>query len=83
MATEAIWNDAQREYDRKSAAIDKAFEEADRLMKETNGHYFVTMLKTRCQYCGRSPKVKTKCGSWFQTYLLHLRSLLMDTDFDR
>ena len=46
-------------------------------MKGTKGHYFVTTLKTRCQHCGKSPKVKTRCGQWFQTYLQRLTEVLM------
>lgn len=46
--------------------------EADRRMKSSNGHSFVTILKTRCQYCGRSPAAKGKCSAWFQVFLDHL-----------
>lgn len=46
-----------------------ACERADAKMKEKNGHTFVTILKTRCRYCGRSPKAKGTCGQWFQTFL--------------
>lgn len=42
--------------------------EADFDMKQTNGHSFLTVLKTRCVYCRKSPKVKTKCGRWFDTF---------------
>ena len=45
-----------------------ALEEADRRMKSKNGHQFMTILKTRCMHCGASPKVKTKCRGWFQTF---------------
>ena len=47
-------------------------QEADRRMKLTNGHSFVTILKTRCQYCGRSPKHSGRCGRWFDTFCEHL-----------
>lgn len=52
--------------------------EADRRMKASNGHSFVTILKTRCQHCGRSPRARGQCGSWFQTFLGHLDSLLLN-----
>jgi len=63
-----------------SESIDKAYGKADELMKATNGHLFMTILKTRCIHCGRSPKIKTKCGGWFQTYLHHLRHTLLDQE---
>lgn len=43
--------------------------EADTRMKEKNGHEFIHILKTRCQHCGASPKVKTRCRGWFQTFI--------------
>jgi hypothetical protein len=52
--------------------------EADKRMKASNGHYFVTILKTRCQFCGRSPKARGLCGFWFQTFLFELDSLLLN-----
>lgn len=42
---------------------------ADAAMKESNGHRFVQILKTRCMNCGRSPNTKGRCGGWFTTYL--------------
>jgi len=42
---------------------------ADVEMKKTDGHQYLTILKTRCQLCGRSPKQKGKCRGWFQTFL--------------
>jgi hypothetical protein len=56
---------------------------ADRRMKATNGHYFVHMLKTRCELCGKSPKASTRCGGWFQSYLHHLDVILMNLDSER
>ena len=47
----------------------KITEEADKKMKATNGHRFVTVLKTRCEYCGRSPKQKGKCPYWLSYFL--------------
>jgi hypothetical protein len=42
---------------------------ADSKMKESNGHNFVTMLKTRCTRCGRSPKQKGKCAFWLNEFV--------------
>lgn len=52
--------------------------DADVRMKTTNGHLYITILKTRCQYCGKSPNVKTKCPGWFQTYIVRLREILTE-----
>lgn len=52
--------------------------EADRLMKEHNGHYYFIMLKTRCQFCGKSPKDKRKCGQWFQTFITRQEEYLLN-----
>lgn len=52
--------------------------EADRRMKANNGHRFVTILKTRCDMCGRKPGVKTRCSGWFQSYLQHLAEVLAE-----
>jgi hypothetical protein len=46
-----------------------ACERADAAMKAKNGHSFEISLKTRCIYCGRSPKAKGKCRGWFMTFL--------------
>lgn len=56
---------------------------ADARMKANNGHSFMTILKTRCQQCGRSPRVKTRCGGWFQTFLFHVDSILLNLDDER
>jgi hypothetical protein len=61
-------------YDEYRAAL----EEADRRMKAHNGHEFVTILKTRCQHCGRSRKAKGKCGGWFQTFVNQLGCVLQE-----
>jgi hypothetical protein len=45
---------------------------ADKVMKASNGHSFETILKTRCIYCKKSPKVKTKCRAWFSTFINEL-----------
>jgi hypothetical protein len=44
-------------------------EETDRRMKATNGHEYLHILKTRCMHCGASPKVKTRCRGWFETFM--------------
>lgn len=57
-----------------------AYEEADRRMKATDGHQFVQILKTRCQFCNRS-RAQTKgkrCGGWFGSFLNHLESVLVE-----
>ena len=43
--------------------------DVDEKMKANNGHSFIITLKTRCQYCGRSPRAKGKCRGWFMTYM--------------
>ena len=55
--------------------------EADRRMKANNGHRFITVLKTRCQFCGRSPKTKTRCGQWFQAFLIFLAEILIENGY--
>lgn len=55
--------------------------EADHEMKKTNGHRFLTMLKTRCVYCRRSPKVKTRCGRWFDTFNDCLEQVLINRGY--
>lgn len=59
---------------------DRCSKIADEQMKVNNGHSFETILKTRCIYCRRSPKVKTKCGSWFMTLHNNLLHILMNKD---
>lgn len=51
---------------------------ADKQMKETLGHEFQTILKTRCIHCGKSPRVKTRCGGWFMTLHHNLLHNLMN-----
>lgn len=60
--------------------IESAYKEADKRMKATNGHMYITILKTRCQNCGRSPKQKGKCTGWFRTFISHLTTVLMQRD---
>jgi hypothetical protein len=52
--------------------------DADARMKQDNGHSYLTVLKTRCQLCGRSPKQKGKCPYWFDTFLSHLEDVLRE-----
>lgn len=56
--------------------FDAACLKADIQMKKFNGHTFMTILKTRCMYCGASPKRKGKCGHWFTTFLNKLYDVL-------
>ena len=55
--------------------------EADKRMKASNGHRFVTILKTRCDYCGRKPGAKGTCKHWFQTFLIYLGEVMMERKF--
>lgn len=48
---------------------DEACKRADERMKTAHGHSFEIMLKTRCIYCGRSPKAKGTCRGWFMTFV--------------
>jgi hypothetical protein len=56
----------------------EALEEADRRTKASNGHSYVTTLKTRCAYCGKRPGAKTRCGGWFQTFVDRLGVVLQE-----
>lgn len=58
-----------------------AYIEADGRTKRDRGHTFLVVLKTRCIYCKRSPKVKTRCGRWFDTFLSHLENVLVERGF--
>lgn len=49
--------------------FDDACIRADKAIKASNGHQYLTTLKTRCIHCGRSQKVKTRCGGWFRTFI--------------
>lgn len=63
-----------REY---QAACDRA----DKILKQDNGHSFVISLKTRCQYCRRSPRAKGRCRYWFQHFLNLLYAELQEVPF--
>ena len=56
----------------------KAKLEADRIMKESNGHLYETILKTQCVYCGKSPRDKRRCSAWFQTFINQLDNVLLN-----
>ena len=58
--------------------LDKYLKEADARMKNSNGHSYVKILKTRCQYCGRSQNQKGKCNAWFQTFIDDFKSVLSE-----
>lgn len=53
---------------------------ADERMKQNEGHSYLTILKTRCQYCGRSPRQKGKCSGWFMSFLNHLYDVLNEQE---
>lgn len=50
-------------------AYDLCCKRADDRMKAKNGHTFEHSLKTRCIFCGRSPKAKGRCRGWFMTFI--------------
>lgn len=56
-------DDAIQVIDWKQMCVDADFE-----MKQSNGHQFVQVLKTRCTHCGRSPRAKGKCPAWMHTF---------------
>jgi hypothetical protein len=61
----------------------ECLQEADRRMKLDNGHEYVHILKTRCQHCGASPKRKTRCRGWFNTFVNILGVVLQEKQFIR
>lgn len=44
--------------------------DVDKQVKTTNGHCYIKILKTRCQYCNRSPKQKGKCPAWLDHFFM-------------
>jgi len=58
--------------------LDEYLAEADKRMKASDGHSYVTILKTRCLYCGRSPEQKGRCRSWFQTFIDSYKTVLRE-----
>ena len=65
---------------RETRRVREAYIEADKRMKASNGHAYVTILKTRCMYCGRSPKQKGKCPQWFSSFLDRLTEVLVEVE---
>ena len=59
--------------------FDEACRDADIAMKESGGHVFEHILKSRCIWCGRSPRAKGRCRGWFNTFLWHLSGDLTGT----
>lgn len=59
---------------------DRILHRADALMKQSNGHSFMTILKTRCQYCGRSPRARGKCPAWPTTFTAQILFVLMNKE---
>jgi hypothetical protein len=55
---------------------------ADALMKQNNGHSFMTILKTRCQYCGRSRNARGKCPAWASVLVSNILFVLMNKDIE-
>jgi hypothetical protein len=51
-----------------------AISQAEQEIKHKDGHTFAlnTRMKTRCIYCGRSPRTRGKCKDWFQSFKLQL-----------
>ena len=59
------------------AEIKQAFIDGDQDMKAAQGHRFLTVLKTRCQLCGRSPKMRGKCPRWYDALFDYAMERLM------
>ncbi len=59
---------------------DRALKRADEIIKRTNGHEYVTILKTRCQLCGKSPKQKGVCSQWQISLINRLLFVLMNKE---
>lgn len=62
----------------EAGKLDEYLKHADDQMKLSNGHSFVTMLKTRCQYCGRSPASMGRCPDWFKTFIDNFKLILRE-----
>ena len=57
--------------------LEEAFKVGDKRMKESHGHRYIHMLKTRCDFCNRSPKQKGQCNYWYKTlYTFAIEELL-------
>jgi len=59
--------------------LEEYLEEADKRMRASNGHSYITTLKTRCQHCGRSPNQKGKCSAWFSTFIDNFKTVLRES----
>jgi len=62
----------------KREQFDEYAKEADARMKKSNGHTYMTILKTRCMFCGASPKRTTRCPVWINTYMDRLADVLQE-----
>ena len=60
--------------------IERAFKLGDERMKKSNGHRYIQILKTRCAYCGRSPKQKGRCSRWYQTLYTYAIEVLLNNE---
>lgn len=51
-----------------------AVAQAEQENKYKAGHTFIlnTKMKTRCMFCGRSPRTRGRCKYWFQSFKLQL-----------
>ena len=58
--------------------IRQAFVDGDVDMKNVNGHRYLTVLKTRCQLCGRSPRQAGKCPRWYDALFDYAMERLMN-----
>lgn len=58
----------------------RALKRADEIMKKTNGHEYIQILKTRCQLCGRSPRQKGVCAHWQISLINRLLFVLMNKE---
>ena len=68
------------EYSFTTEEWDRALKRADVIMKESDGHEYVTSLKTRCQHCGRSPRQKGICRNWQISLINLLLFVLMNKE---
>lgn len=59
---------------------DRVVARADELMKANQGHRYIRILKTRCQYCGRSPRQRGKCHAWPTVLVGNILFVLMNRD---
>lgn len=58
--------------------LQACYEQADTRMKATDGHSYITVLKTRCQHCGRSPNQKGRCSGWFNSFIDNLTVVMIE-----